>query len=98
MREFLNKHTWNGAYIPQASTLRWVHLPHVFEQNKQQLIAELKDQQAAIIVDKYTDSLHQCVANILIELLQVSEDFPAAAKLVETVELEHVKLQLHKLL
>lgn len=47
---------------------------YVFELKKQQLLTELKNPHLAVIVDDYTDNLHQYVANILMVLMQVSED------------------------
>ncbi|KAH1181132.1 hypothetical protein KIL84_002066 [Mauremys mutica] len=84
MREFLNE---MGALSHKR-----VHLPHppIFEENKQQLSAEQKDQTVAVILDDYTDSLHWHVANIRIQRMQVSDGCPAATKLVETVEVGHV--------
>src|SRR5207302_727559 len=62
---FFKKHLREGGSIPQASTLRQVYLPRVFENHYKKLLSLFEDKPVAIIMDELSDDCSRSVVNTL---------------------------------
>src|SRR6266542_4202477 len=76
---FFKKHLKEGGSIPQAPTLRQVHLPRVFDRHLSLLQNYFDQKHVAIIMDETTDDCSRSVVNTLFTFRQntklVSVDF-----------------------
>ena len=76
---FFKKHLKEGGSIPQAPTLRQVHLPRVFDRHLSLLQNYFDQKPVAIIMDETTDDCSRSVVNTLFTFRQntklVSVDF-----------------------
>ena len=62
---FFQKHVKQGGFIPQAPTLRQIHLPQVFENHLTQLKLLFENKPVAITMDETTDDCARSVVNTL---------------------------------
>ena len=62
---FFQKHVKQGGFIPQAPTLRQIHLPQVFENHLIQLKLLFENKPVAITMDETTDDCARSVVNTL---------------------------------
>ena len=62
---FFQKHIKQGGFIPQAPTLRQIHLPQVFENHLIQLKLLFENKPVAITMDETTDDCARSVVNTL---------------------------------
>ena len=62
---FFQKHLKQGGFIPQASTLRQIYLPQVFENHLNQIKLLFENKSVAITMDETTDDCGRSVVNTL---------------------------------
>ncbi|RHZ86663.1 hypothetical protein Glove_48g182 [Diversispora epigaea] len=67
---FFKKYPKEGGAIPQASTLRQIYLPQVFENHFSSLKNYFNQKPVAIIMDETTDDCSRSVVNTLFSLRQ----------------------------
>jgi hypothetical protein len=65
MRLFLKKHCRQGGSLPQASTLRQLYVPRLFDLHFKALKDILRDQPVCIIADETTDVRDHMILNVV---------------------------------
>nr|XP_057913311.1 uncharacterized protein LOC131107370 [Doryrhamphus excisus] len=67
IRPFLVKHCKQGGALPEnASSLRQLHLPRVFEQHISSVLQKIRGKKLSVVVDETTDARDCSVLNIVI--------------------------------